>query len=514
VIGLELRFLAGRFHGNGWHHAHNEGIPEWPPSPWRVLRALVSAAYAEDLTRDQVEPLLEKLRGLPRYQLPLASDAHTRHYMPDTDDANEKRSKVFDTFVAIDGGAKDPQPVIIGWDVVLDADERALLSRLARRISYLGRAESWAEASVVDVVDDRWSCWPNDESSSTNAMTLLALAPSEVHARWVEAQPRPKKGLDVPRGLWDVLTFDGERFRDEGWSDVPGTQRARYVFDRPPFRRSVVPRPSSRKAAAPTVARYAIRSAVLPRMQDALLVSERLRVSAMSQSKRVTGDAKEVFSGHSSASNNHQHAMYLAASEGGKRPGFVDHLIISARGGFDEDDVVALQRLRGLWGRGGHNLELILVGLGQAADFGGLAFPRSPVLAASRVWESVTPFVPTRHPKFVRGVEVDGIEQQIRRACEQLLAVVPVSVEAIGDRAEWAKFRRHRLLGGGRRGPDRGFGARLTFEPPVTGPIALGYGSHFGLGLFSAVSPVPPHTETISAREVGEGAVSSDQGES
>ena len=44
MIGLEIRFLAGRFHGTDWHHAHNEGVPEWPPSPWRVLRALVSAA--------------------------------------------------------------------------------------------------------------------------------------------------------------------------------------------------------------------------------------------------------------------------------------------------------------------------------------------------------------------------------------------------------------------------------------------------------------------------------------
>jgi CRISPR-associated protein Csb2 len=489
VIGLELRFLAGRFHGNGWHHAHNEGIPEWPPSPWRVLRALVSAAYAEELTPDEVEPLLERLRGLPRYQLPLASDAHTRHYMPDTDDANEKRSKVFDTFVAIDGGACDPQPVIMGWNVVLDDDERALLSRLARRISYLGRAEAWADVSVVDVIDDRWNCWPNDESSSTNATTLLALAPSEEHARWAKAQPQPRKGLDVPRRLWDVLTFEGERYRDEGWSDVPGTQRARYVFDRPPFRRAVVPRPALRKAAAPTIARYAISSAVLPRIQDALLVSERLRVSAMAKSRDVTGDAKHVFSGHATGSNNHHHAMYFAVSEG-KRHGFVDHLVISARSGFDEDDVVALQRLQRLWGRGGHDLELILVGLGQPADFGGLAFPQSPALATSRVWESVTPFVPSRHPKIVRGVEVDSIEQQICRACEQLLGVVPVEVLPAGNRADWAKFRRRRIGGGGRRGPDRGFGARLVFEQPVQGPIALGYGSHFGLGLFSAISEV------------------------
>jgi len=38
--------------------------------------------------------------------------------------------------------------------------------------------------------------------------------------------------------------------------------------------------------------------------------------------------------------------------------------------------------------------------------------------------------------------------------------------------------------GGGSRGPDRAFGARLVFEQLVRGPIAVGYGAHFGLGLF------------------------------
>ena len=29
-----------------------------------------------------------------------------------------------------------------------------------------------------------------------------------------------------------------------------------------------------------------------------------------------------------------------------------------------------------------------------------------------------------------------------------------------------------------------GFGFRLSFASPIPGPLALGYGSHFGLGLF------------------------------
>ena len=35
----------GRYHANPWDRAVNEGASEWPPSPWRILRALVATWY-------------------------------------------------------------------------------------------------------------------------------------------------------------------------------------------------------------------------------------------------------------------------------------------------------------------------------------------------------------------------------------------------------------------------------------------------------------------------------------
>ena len=485
MIALQIRFLAGRYHATGWHSAHNEAVPEWPPSPWRVLRSLVSAAYAAEAPQAQVVSLLGKLRGLPKYHVPRAVDAHTRHYVPDTDDGNHKKAKLFDAFVAVEGGAREPQPLTMSWDAELAPSERELLADLCRRVSFLGRAESWAELSVVDGFPE-WNCVPDEQSGASNATSLLALSSASELEAWAKEQPKPKKGSDVPRGLWDVLTFSGERYRDEGWSTVPGTQLARYVFKRSPFLRAPAPTASRRPATLPTVARYAIRSAVLPKLEEALWIAERLRKSAMAQSREVDGNAKPVFSGHD-VGGGHLHAMYLATSEDPRNRGFIDHLTIRAKGGFDEQDVMALQRLRWLWGKGGHDLELILVGLGQPSDFGGDALPRSRLLARSRVWESVTPFVPTRHPKTVRGVDRDGIQDQIRRGCEQLLGVAPELVESFSGPIDWRRFRRRRQEGGGNRGPDRAYGARLTFAEPVEGPIALGYGAHFGLGLFCSV---------------------------
>ncbi len=39
---LAFRFPLGRYHANPWDRAVNEGASEWPPSPWRILRALVA----------------------------------------------------------------------------------------------------------------------------------------------------------------------------------------------------------------------------------------------------------------------------------------------------------------------------------------------------------------------------------------------------------------------------------------------------------------------------------------
>ena len=39
---IKLTFPAGRYHATPWGRHVNEGVPEWPPSPWRLLRALVA----------------------------------------------------------------------------------------------------------------------------------------------------------------------------------------------------------------------------------------------------------------------------------------------------------------------------------------------------------------------------------------------------------------------------------------------------------------------------------------
>jgi CRISPR-associated protein Csb2 len=54
------------------------------------------------------------------------------------------------------------------------------------------------------------------------------------------------------------------------------------------------------------------------------------------------------------------------------------------------------------------------------------------------------------------------------------------------------QFETIRHDGSGNRGNSSGNAFTITFPKPVSGPLALGYGSHFGLGLFIPVLGVAP----------------------
>jgi CRISPR-associated protein Csb2 len=103
----------------------------------------------------------------------------------------------------------------------------------------------------------------------------------------------------------------------------------------------------------------------------------------------------------------------------------------------------------------------------------------------ARTWTSATPYVPPRHAKrewdeFVRS--------DVRRELTHRGIAAPVTVEVTDG--DWASFIRYRPSKRfdprrpDRRSAPRGGFLTLTFDSPEPGPLALGYLSHFGLGLF------------------------------
>src|SRR5207302_7943257 len=83
-VTLKLTFPAGRYHATAWGRHVNEGVPEWPPSPYRLIRALYDAwkRRRPDWEPSRVERILTALgSSSPVYRLPAATSSHTRSFL-------------------------------------------------------------------------------------------------------------------------------------------------------------------------------------------------------------------------------------------------------------------------------------------------------------------------------------------------------------------------------------------------------------------------------------------------
>lgn len=120
-----------------------------------------------------------------------------------------------------------------------------------------------------------------------------------------------------------------------------------------------------------------------------------------------------------------------------------------------------------------------VVGIGRIED------GTPELVRPATVWNSATPFTPSRYPGR-HDTWPDFLAEQVRRELRHRGLPEPRAVAVVdGDWREVLRSRPSRW--GGRRGtPNRASAyLRLTFDEPVSGPIALGQLSHFGLGLFA-----------------------------
>lgn len=488
MIALAFTLLAGRYHATGWDHHVNEGTVEWPPSPWRVLRALVAASYrlGPDLDRPRLAAILERLATPPVYYLPDAAPGHLRHYMP-IDGASI--IKVFDTFLALGHGAADPPELIVAWpDLDLDPADRDLLASVAVQIAYLGRAESWAECRLRDVLPARQpDASPLAPGDNPRARTrLLAPLGSLEYRAWrdgyLAAQPpRQRARLRLPDTLWDVLNLDTGALQQSGWSIAPGTRWIHYTLTEPP---APPQRTAPTRSDWPDFVRIILDSAVHPSIKDALWIGERLRAALLS---RVGDRPCPVLTGKDDAGKplrDHGHAYFLPQS--GKR-GEVDQILVYARRGFDPVALHALHALRELHGLTSHPTYTTIVALGRRDH---LERPHPQLRPATR-WRTLTPFVPPRCPEERHGQLRNSPSEQLRRLCHLIHGVEPVAVRPFtpeeSRRQHLHDFRRQRQRGAAVPGNSPGLGFHLEFAAPIAGPLALGYGAHFGLGQFSPI---------------------------
>lgn len=520
MISISLKFLAGRYHATPWGRHVNEGAVEWPPSPWRILRALVATwkRTLPDLPRDRVEPILRALATPPEFALPPASTGHTRHYMPWDKgwkhDKQHPRTLVFDTFVAV---SRESHLVIRWPNALLDASQHDVLGRILGNLNTLGRSESWCEASLAATPLDQNCvvCRPIDGNASRDHEIVRLLCPDPASAfECAEFTNRSKKKTKRTAPPYEPdwhLCAETLWLHKGKWSDPPGSKWVPYARPRECFKIKTQPRPRVAVShCCIQVARFALDSSVLPLITETLPVAEAARRALMSIHGRLTeqNDVRgrsAIFSGKDGQGRplaGHGHAYYLPTDEDGDGDGRLDHLTVFARDGFGPDERRAFDRLRKLnTGRSGeesHPLRMLLVGTGTLDEYA------PGPLGASSVWVSATPYIATRHAKTRGRNRVDLRSPQARTAFlvndlrSQLQATFSnlpaeqVQIESVIDGSafmvarrwrpiQFKRFRRKASDDGGRR---LAGAFRLTFPVNIAGPIALGHSSHFGMGLF------------------------------
>ncbi|XYH98812.1 type I-U CRISPR-associated protein Csb2 [Sorangium sp. So ce1128] len=466
MLRLAIRFLAGSYHATPWGRHVNEGDIEWPPSPWRLCRALLATGFAR-LGWTAVPPegrsLIERLAASPPiYHLPPVSTGHTRHYMPLYKNVT---AKVLDAFAFV--GRGESAVLGITWEVEPTAVERALFEALAARLSYLGRTESSVAAEVTDILPAALSvCRVSDGAPGPGYDRLSLLAPLDASAYAVflaqrigetsvtgEQEDRAHRGEKAsrrtsasreatklaalyPKDIIAALLKDTTELQREAWSQPPGSRWLPYWRERDAYTdtQRTLPRAPRRSMPFADTALLALsadtsKGEVLPRLENGLPSMELLHSALVRHSARQGIGPSPCLSGKDQSAlplKGHRHAWLLPLSIQSQR--HIDHVLVYAAMGFDESARDALSSVQVAYGKRAPRMFVTLLGVGRREDF---EHP-VPYVRSAEVWRSVLPFVPPRHLK-PRGSSSLAGQVQAELASRGLPAAERIEVEVERD---------------------------------------------------------------------------------
>jgi CRISPR-associated protein Csb2 len=516
VLCLLFEFTAGRYHATPSRHHVNEGLVEWPPSPWRLIRALVATGYTKlgwaEAPRE-LRALAEALAStLPTYRLPAATLGHTRHYMPikGWKRGVPQTSLVLDAFVCPHGA------LAMVWPVELSSDQRSLIALLLDRLAYLGRAESRVKARLIEPGDvpAGIEVSPDRRDMDDEPVRLLAPIPGSEYQVWRRNVP------DAPEDLLAALQIETTMLQREGWSAPPGSRE--IVYWRPAdavssWSSAQLP-PNGPPAPFADTALFALatdtKRDVLPPIERVFPTMALFRRALLSKSgdEQCAGTCPELTGKDGQGRrlrHGHRHAHFIPLSLDPRNRGRVDHVLVHAPMGLGRVAQRALRHLQKTWAKGIDDIAVTLVGLGSISCFRTIGGVSIPELGRSTIWESCTPFTPPRYLKPRGKDSLDGqVRAELRRRGLPDLLAAPVVTHPSERGPAGFRARRFRHFVRTRQnspapGPPAGvFHLRLTFVTPIEGPLCLGWGSHFGLGLFEACRGDDAHVESDVAEVI------------
>lgn len=544
MLILRLMFPWGRYYAHPWGvNPRRLREAEWPPSPWRLLRAIAAAWFRSNPGQSpapELLSLLDVLGGeLPEIAVGSVAFSHTVHWQPNFG-AAEKDAKATATYKRTpheNHFAATGSPIVFRWkNVAVDDDQLALLRDILMHVSYFGRAES---LSCVDIINDSelplngW-CQPCLTDGrpirriSEDCRDVFCPDPLGFRAADLWSRRAGREQLDPneapPHLVEDLLEHqplpDGARWvsyeMPEGW---PGKWVVRVPKSTLPERSS--PSPTPRVAH---YLRFSLQCRVPIPLKFTVPLAEQFRKKGLTHfGSTNNGAISFALSGHNKpkdAEGDHQHAFYLPLGANDDRSGLLSELHVWCPYGFTQAEIEALMRVERLdWGGGKYPIRPVLLAINNTVPEG---CPISTGQLSGRTWRSQTPFVPPRY--FYRGnlhgaklKTKDTPEHQLVQCLRQAGIETAVEIhrmtlkreaqKSIPPLSDWEIVRTpegddepldgsvltdvHVPPGSTKRDKSRRIGLffELTFDSPATFRMpALGHSSHFGLGLFVPVA--------------------------
>jgi CRISPR-associated protein Csb2 len=505
-VVIEVELLTGRYHAHVWGEAQFAMAgPEWPPSPWRLLRALASAwfeARPAPSTSAKRDALLEALgrSAPPELWLPVTAFREIRYYHP----LEQKRALHHDFFAVPAGGrfyfVWDQQAASSGEEALLSREHERLLDALLRRVQYFGRAESHATLRRVALTappSGFFRALPRDRVAAPGWVPRPVLCPSigrdfRASDLWLsramasrKQSKRRERAADttgVPLHLVDALLADRKPLPD-------GCLRVEYaqpdgsvVREIPAAKPPPCPPPEMVKVSS---VRFRFCRRIPIPIGEIVAVARAYRDEAVRIYKAVNpGAHSRALTGHEddgSVSRGDEHVYYQPRPSG--RGLEISAFVVTVPPGSsltraELDALMAVERVSLRW----NDRYPITVIPEVASD-------DSP--PRSRRWRSLTPFLPPYHHRPGRG---DTLSYQQLLACVRdtcgltALRVGPmggckrtlVRVHEYGSAVPGASGART-----WRFTPRFAQWFTVDFSTPVVFSRALGKDAHFGLGQFA-----------------------------
>jgi CRISPR-associated protein Csb2 len=496
TIVIEVELLSGRYHAHVWGESQfGMAGPEWPPSPWRLLRALASSWFCArpDPSSEEVRDRLIETLGhsdAPEIWLPRTSVHEIRYYQPVRLGASD-RVLHHDHFAVPEGGR-----FWFRFATSLPRDQRELLAKLLERLRYFGRSESRARLCLVDrneppssnifVVTHHNSGQQVSPTTHYHYRRVLCTAPDKFKASdlWsVQGGCNAGKHPNARSGGYPIHLVD--KLIKEKMPLPCGARWVEYAVPAEALVHEIRPRVSA-PPAKPSVnvaeIRFRLNRRIPIPLRYVVAVARAFRDAAVEAHRQIAkGKNSPMLSGREvggAVARGHQHAYYLPRL----RPGAVtlDELLVRVPGGRlthqELDALLSVGRIRA----GGPGYPITVVPEAVVAE----AMPATP----ARRWRSVTPFLPPLRHR--RGRDETCVEQQAIACVKEVCGRRPAHVESLsgpGGLGRVSPVLAHEYGTGGRRWTltkRLGFWLDLTFDEPVVLDRPLGADAHFGAGQF------------------------------